>query len=193
MARTRRHMTQEQFEAALLEVAVKLGNIEPVMKKFAKRYQATMRKNLRSGVNANGEPMAPLAPLTLQGNVTVGIGRSKTFDVNRQNFGHTPLRATGDMLRSLKAFADDKGWVAYVTKEEKKLISKWQSENMLIKAREPSGRAMARAMARKNMPVSPAKARRGFKRPARIPFALSSKQVKRSVTDLNKFVLEPLR
>ena len=194
MARIRKQMTQTQFERSMKVVELKLGRITPLMRKQAKRYQATMRRNVRTSMNANKTKMAPLSPLTLRGNISTKSGGQGP---KRSSYGNKPLEATGEMVRALKAFADSKGWVAYVTDEFKRMVSFWQAnvptgENLNIKSKKDrSGRSMARAMAKKGMPVSPAKAAHGFNRPARLPFAMSSRQVKRSVTELNKFVLSP--
>ena len=194
MARIRKQMTQEQFEAALVRVEQSLGNIAPIMQKFAKRYQASMRRNVRQGKNADGSPMAGLSPLTMKGRITKRGGGAGP---KRSGYGSKPLQATGEMVRAFKAVADAKGWIAYVNDEHKRKISFWQGnvpsgETLTIKPRrDASGRSMARAMAKKGMPVSPKTAAHGFRRPARLPFGLNSRQVKRSVTDLNKFVLKP--
>ncbi len=187
-------MTQSQFEAAMVKVSLNIGNIGPIMKKFAKRYQASMRRNLRAGKNADGSPMEPLSRLTMQGNITTrGGGRGP----KRSSFGSKPLQATGEMVRAFKAVGDAKGWIAYVTDDYKRKISFWQAnvpsgETLTIKPRQDkSGKAMSRALGRKGMPISPSMAAHGLRRPARLPFALNSRQVKRSVTDLNKFILKP--
>jgi len=133
--------------------------------------------------------MEPLTGLTLQG--IVG-GRE------RRSYGDRPLEATGKMRRAFKAFPDDRGWIAYVTDDFKRKVSFWQAnvpggQSLRIRAvRDSSGRSMARAMARKGMPVSPATAAAGFLRPARHPFALKATQIRRSVKELNKYVLKPL-
>lgn len=194
MARTRKRMTPEQYAASIEEVATALSDLTPIMSKLAKRYQTSMRKNARSGRNADGSPMAPLSPLTMKGRVTTKDGSLGQF---RSSYGSKPLKATGQMAKELKAVADSKGWVAYVNDESKRIISFWQGnvpsgEDLFIRSRrDKSGRAMARAMAKKGMPVRPETAARGFRRPARLPFGLSSRQVKRSIGDLNKFVLRP--
>lgn len=192
MGRISKQMTPEQFSFAMMDVADNIGNILPVMNKFAKRYQATMRRNVRTSMNANNEPMAPLAPLTMKGKITRRDGRA---GAPRRSYGNRPLLATGEMVRALKAVADAKGWIAHVTDEHKRMISFWQGnvpsgETLRIRSH-GNGMAMARAMAAKGMPVSAAAAVSGFQRPARLPFALNSRQVKRSITDLNKFILKP--
>jgi hypothetical protein len=189
VARTTKRYTPAQFAAVLVDISDKLGHIKPVMAKQAKRYQLAMRRNISQQRNADGSPMEPLTGLTLQGKVG---GRE------RRTYGDRALQATGQMRRAFKAFPDDRGWIAYVTDDFKRKVSFWQGNvpsgrPMRIKpARDPSGRSMARAMARKGMPVSPATAAAGFFRPARLPFALKATQVRRSVKELNKFVLKPL-
>ena len=195
MARTTKRYTPAQFAAVLVEISKRLGNIKPVMKKQAKRYQAHMRKNVRQSRNADGSPMAPLSGLTLRGNITNRDGSAGPL---RRNYGAKPLLATGEMVRQFKAIADDRGWIAHVTDDFKRKVSFWQGNvptgrTLKIRpSRDPSGVAMAAAMARKGMPISRKTAAAGFTRPARLPFALDSRRVKRSVTELNKFVLKPL-
>ncbi len=189
MARTSKRYTPEQFATVLKEIGAKLGNIKPIMSKQAKRYQTAMRRNISQQRNADGSPMEPLTPLTLKGTVN---------GLERRSYGNRALEATGKMKRAFKAFPNDRGWIAYVTDDFKRKVSFWQGnvptgKPLRIKAlRDPSGRSMAKAMARKGMPVSPATAAAGFYRPARLPFGLKATQVRRSVKELNKFVLKPL-
>lgn len=190
MARTSKRYTPEQFATVLKEIGAKLGNIKPIMSKQAKRYQTAMRRNISQQRNANGSPMAPLTELTKWGQTVDGR--------ERWSLGDRALEATGKMKRAFKAFPNDRGWIAYVTDDFKRKVSFWQGnvptgKPLRIKAlRDPSGRSMAKAMARKGMPVSPATAAAGFYRPARLPFGLKATQVRRSVKELNKFVLKPL-
>lgn len=154
-----------------------------------------MRRNARRGLNADGTPMAPLSGLTLQGNISRVDGAP---GARRSGYGNIPLKATGEMARKFKAIADDRGWIAHVTDDFKKKVSLWQGNvpsgrPMIIRPRrDPSGKSMAKAMAAKGMPVSPQTAARGFTRPARLPFGLNARRVKRSVTELNKYVMKPL-
>jgi hypothetical protein len=183
-------MTPEQYGRAMTEFASKLSNIKPVLSKTAKKVTNQMKYNVYRGKNADGTPMDPLTGLTLKGNVT-GTGRK------RSAYGSKPLKATGEMVRSFKSNVDDRGWVAYVADDFKRKVSFWQGNvptglPLRIKPRsDKSGRAMARAMAGKGMPVKPSTAASGFIRPARLPFALNAKQVRKSVKDLNAHVLKP--
>lgn len=189
MARTKKQYTPKQFAAVLVDISDKLGHIKPVMSKQAKRYQASMRRNISQQRNADGSSMVPLTGLTMRGIVS---GR------RRRSYGNRALQATGEMRRKFKAIPDKSGWVAYVVDDFKRKVSFWQGNvpsgrSLRIKPlRDPSGRSMAKAMARKGMPVSPAAAAAGFHRPARLPFALKATQVRRSVKELNKFVFKPL-
>lgn len=195
MARYRKQATPEQAAVLFEKVASNLDNIGPIMRKHAKRYQATMRRNVRTGVNANKTRMAPLKPITMSGRIT---NRDGSAGPARKSYGNTPLNATGEMVRKFIARADKSGWVAYVNDDHKRKVSFWQGnvptgQPLRIRPRrDGSGKSMAKAMRAKGMMVTAEKARTGFVREARLPFGLSSRQVKRSVTDLNKFVLKPL-
>lgn len=194
MARVRKQMTPEQFARSVEQMGANLGNIGPLMAKFAKRYQATMRRNVRAGMNANKTRMAPLKPLTMNGRMTRKDGSAGP---PRRSGKGGPLNATGEMVRKFKAKGDKSGWIGYVDDPQRQMVSFWQGNApsglplTIRPKKDPTGRSMARAMGAKGMRVSAATARRGFKREARLPFGLSSRQVKRSVTDLNKFVLKP--
>lgn len=183
MALVKKQMTPEQWALTQLEIARNLSNVRPIMSRFGKRYQKSSRKNLRSGKQATGRRMPGLSDITKQGQVVAEDDKTR---LGPRSSGRGPLNATGKMVRGLVYATIRNGFILLNKNTNRAEVSGWHTKELKLR--------VTRSMQRHLAKVHDIKVRIGtvLFRPARIPFALNSRQVKRSVGDLNKFILGSL-
>jgi hypothetical protein len=186
--------TPTGFAMMVAQVGMKLANVSPMMSKFGKRFQDKLRKNLRQGLGATGRKMPPLSQATLNSLVTDTDGKGNWVVLGtRRNMkgGSTPLYATGKMVKKFVfTLTGNNGFVMFVNDPHRMMVSEVNIKDRRWRAKRPE--AARKALGAKGIKTTVEGARKGWIIPGRVPFALNSRQVKRSVTELNKYVLEPI-
>lgn len=183
--------TPEGWTSIVRQIGRNLSNVTPMVKKFGKRWQTALRRNLRQGKNANGKPMDPLSSATLNSLVTAEDGWTIIGVRKNLKGGSTPLNATGKMVsKFIYTMVGRNGFVMYVNDEHRRMVSSVNVKTRHWRAKNP--KAAQKALAHKGIHTSIKGVSKGWRIPGRVPFALNSRQIKRSVTELNKFVLAPL-
>lgn len=59
------------------------------------------KTRIRSGLNADGSPMAPLKPSTLRSPIRRGLSQAESISTIRSNLGNTPMSASGNLADSI--------------------------------------------------------------------------------------------
>lgn len=193
MAIVKKQMTPLEFAVLTRSIAINMDKTRPVMRKLKDRYEKSGRRNARTGKQATGDAMPPLTQLTLDGNIPnetdtapMSKGKRNPVTIKRSSKGNVPMKATQKMVRAFKGKLTRNGFVLRVMDDERLAVSAMHMRNVSIRVTKSMQKHLASVH---NMKV---KVGTILKRPARIPFALSSRQVKRSVTDLNKFIFKDL-
>jgi len=188
MAIVRKEMTPDQFDALLKDIEDRLENIHPLMDKFGRRYQKALRRNIYTGRQATGAKMPPLTEATLNAIVTDNAkpSRNERQLGRRRDYGDRPMLATGKMVKNFVYRTFRNGFVLLNKAWTRSVVSGYHLKPVDIRVT----MAMSKHLAEKHdLKVKPGTV---MHRPERIPFALNSRMVKRSVGDLNKYIFKAL-
>ena len=128
--------------------------------------------------------MAPLSQATLESNI---VDDSDDVEIGeRARFGNKPMKATGRMQKGLKYLLIKNGLILLNEDRQRQNVSGVHTKDWSKTVTFKMQRHLAGLH---NIFV---KVGTVLFRPARIPFALNSRKVKRSVRELNKFIFKKL-
>lgn len=193
MAIIHKQMTPEEFAISIEKVSNNFLTLSPTLGGISKTFLGTLKNRISRSKNVNNTPMEPLTPATLNSIVTsenhTVIGLRRTL-----RGGNKPLYATGKLRKSLttRVIGND-GFVMYISDSFRRMIATVNMFDRNIKPRNVSATNMSRHLAHiHKINISAEKLKTtGINIPQRIPFALNSRQIKRSVKVLNNYILKP--
>lgn len=184
MALVKRTMTPEQWADTVRDISRRLTHTRVLRRRFGMRWQRSLKRNITSGKNANNTPMARLKEISYNANVVADD--DETILGERARFGSKVMKATGRMQKGLSYLLIKDGLIIANRDRQRQEVSGYHTKDVRMIVSPKMQRHLAGLH---NIFI---KVGSVIFRPARIPFALNSRQVKRSVRELNAFIFRKL-